>query len=238
MKGKFVMVDGLDGSGKGVMVDALAEWSGESGKKVLDLRKYCSEKGTFPEPGELAGYEVIVSAEPTFALVGKAIREELVRADGRKYTAMTLAHAFSLDREILYKRVLVPAIQAGITIFQERGVISSLVYQPVQERIQLSELLRLPGNRLALQYAPNLLLIATVSPETVVGRLDRREKKDNSIFDTLSFQRKLDERYRSDWLRNLFERHGSKVEYVDTDVPKTVEETEKKAVEIYQKFIS
>jgi thymidylate kinase len=149
---------------------------------------------------------------------------------------MSLAHAFSLDREILYKRVMIPALQSGLYIFQERGVVSSLVYQPVQERIQLSELLRLAGNKLALQYAPHLLIIATVKPETVVKRLGTREKKDNSIFDTLSFQRRLDERYRSDWLKLLFERHGSKVEYLDTDEPKSVEETKKNAIELFKKF--
>jgi ribose 1,5-bisphosphokinase PhnN len=62
MKGKLVMVDGLDGSGKGVIVDALAEWSEDSGRKVLDLRKYCCEKNTFPQPEELKDYDAIVSA--------------------------------------------------------------------------------------------------------------------------------------------------------------------------------
>ncbi|MFH1182052.1 MAG: hypothetical protein V1702_03780 [Candidatus Woesearchaeota archaeon] len=237
MKGKLVMVDGLDGSGKGVVVDAIAEWCAESGKRILDLRKYCIEKNTFPQPGELGNYDIIISSEPSFCYIGKAIREELVRADGRRYSAMSLANAFALDREILYKRVLLPALQLGINVFQERGVVSSLVYQPVQERIQLSELLRMPGNKLAIDNAPSLLLITTVSPETVVKRLGARDKKDNSIFDTLSFQRKIDERYRSDWLRHLFENSGSKVVYLDTDEPKTVEETKTAALEIVKKFL-
>jgi thymidylate kinase len=237
MKGRVGVVEGLGGSGYGVWVDALADWSEENGKKVLDLRSYCREKNTFPEPEDLKDYDVIVSAEPTFCYVGRAIREELVRSNGRKYSATSLAHAFSLDREILYKRILIPAFQAGIYVFQERGVVSSLVYQPVQEHIQISELMRLPGNKLALQYAPQLLIISTVSPETVVRRLGTREKKDDSIFDTLSFQRRLDERYRSDWLKLLFERHGSKVEYVDTDEPKSIEETKKAAIELVKRFI-
>jgi thymidylate kinase len=237
MKGKLVMVDGLDGSGKGVVVDALAEWSAESGKRILDLRKNCIEKNQFPQPEELDNYDVIISSEPSFCYIGKAIRDELVRADGRKYSAMSLAQAFALDREILYKRVLLPALQRGVNVFQERGVLSSLVYQPVQERIQLSELLRLPGNKLAVDNAPSLLMITTVSPETVMKRLGAREKKDNSIFDDISFQRKIDERYKSDWLRHLFENAGSKVVYLDTDEPKTVEETKAAALEIVKNFL-
>ncbi|MBI2143008.1 hypothetical protein HYU20_01550 [Candidatus Woesearchaeota archaeon] len=174
LKNRFVMVDGLDGSGKGTIVDALQKWAEMKGMKVLDLRMYCREKGAFPEPWEVEEYDAVVSAEPTFCFVGKAIREELIRATDRKYSAMTLAQAFSLDREILYKRVLIPAIKAGKHVFQERGISSSLVYQPVQERIQLSELLRLSGNKTAMQFAPGLFIVATVKPETVMGRLGAR----------------------------------------------------------------
>src|SRR3989344_6197226 len=195
-KNRFVMVDGLDGSGKGAMVDALQNWAGQKGMKVLDLRSYCQEKNAFPEPEEVLQFDAIVSAEPTFCYVGRAIREELIRATARQYSALSIAHAFALDREILYKRVLIPAIKTGKYIFQERGISSSLVYQPVQEHIQLSELIRLPGNRTALQFSPALFMVAVVKPETVMRRLGSREKKDNSIFDSLGFQRKIDERFR------------------------------------------
>ncbi|MBI2143818.1 thymidylate kinase [Candidatus Woesearchaeota archaeon] len=238
LKNRFVMVDGLDGSGKGTIVDALQKWAELKGMKVLDLRSYCREKNTFPEPEEALQYDAVVSAEPTFCYVGKAIREELVRALDRRYSAITLAQAFALDREMLYKRVLIPAIKAGKYVFQERGLSSSLVYQPVQEHIQLSELIKLPGNRTALQFAPNLFIIATVRPETVIKRLGTREKKDYSIFDNLSFQRNVDSRFRSDWLRQLFEQHGSKVVYLNTDEPKTAEDTQKEAVTVFEGFMA
>lgn len=238
LKNRFVMVDGLDGSGKGAIVDALQGWAERKGMKVLDLRSYCHEKGTFPEPEEIAQYDAIVSAEPTFCYIGKAIREEMIRATERQYSALSLAQAFALDREILYKRVIIPAIKAGKYIFQERGISSSLVYQPVQEHIQLSELIKMTGNRTAMQFAPALLVIAVVKPETVIKRLDRREKKDNSIFDSLEFQRNIDSRFRSDWLRQLFEQHGSKVGYIDTNEPKTLEETQSEAVKAFEGFIT
>lgn len=238
LKNRFVMVDGLDGSGKGAIVDALQAWAESKGMKVLDLRTYCRENNTLPQPEEVAQYDAIVSAEPTFCYIGKAIREELIMATGRQYSAMSLAQAFSLDREILYKRVLIPAIKAGKYIFQERGISSSLIYQPVQEHIQLSELIKLSGNRTAMQFAPALLIIAVVKPETVIGRLEKRGKKDNSIFDSMEFQRNIDSRFRSDWLRQLFEQHGSKITYLDTNQPKTMEETQAEAVKALEGFIA
>ncbi|MEK6854203.1 MAG: hypothetical protein AABX60_02620, partial [Nanoarchaeota archaeon] len=88
----------------------------------------------------------------------------------------------------------------------------------------------------ALQFAPSLFIIATVKPETVINRLGKRPKKDYSIFDTLEFQRNLDARFRSDWLRQLLEQHGSKVVYLSTDEPRTVDETQKEAVRIFEGF--
>ena len=238
LKNRFVIVDGLDGSGKGTIVDALQKWAERKGMKILDLRSYCREKNTFPEPDEIAQHDAIVSAEPTFCYVGKAIREELIRATERQYPATSIAQAFALDREILYKRVLIPAIKAGKYVFQERGISSSLVYQPVQEHIQLSELMRLAGNKTAMQFAPGLFIIATVKPETVIQRLGNRQKKDYSIFDNLSFQRNIDSRFRSDWLKQLFEQHGSQVVYVSTDEPKTADETQNEAVKVFEDFLT
>ena len=64
-KNKFVMVDGLDGSGKGTIVDALQKWAELKGMKVLDLRSYCREKNTFPEPEEVVQYDAVVSENQT-----------------------------------------------------------------------------------------------------------------------------------------------------------------------------
>ncbi|MBI2133791.1 hypothetical protein HYU11_03870 [Candidatus Woesearchaeota archaeon] len=231
MRGKLVIADGLDGSGKGVIIEALGDWARSKGLRVLDLRR---EGAELPEPEELSDYEAILSSEPTFSLVGKAIRDEMIRENNRKYPAWSLAYAFSIDREILYKRVIIPALNSGKLIFQERGVITSLVYQPVQEKIQLNELMKLPGNKLALENSPNLLLISKIRPETVIKRLGERAKKDHSIFDNISFQEKISERYNSAWLRQLFEKNGSKVIYIDTDDPKTTEDTKKEAVSIWE----
>jgi len=237
MRSRFVMVDGLDGSGKGIIVNALARWAESKGLKVLDLKEYCQEHKTLPEPEEINEFDAIRSDEPTYSFVGLGIRDEMIKENNRKYSALSISHAFSLDREILYKRVIIPAMKAGKYLFQERGVISSLVYQPVQERLQISELMKLPGNRLALENAPGLLIITKAAPETVIRRLQARSKKDDSIFENLNFQRKLEERYNSEWLKSLFERFGSKVVYLDTDEPKTIEDTKADGIRVWEEFI-
>jgi dTMP kinase len=237
MKGKFVVVDGLDGSGKGTILHGLEEWAKNSKLKVLHLKDYCREHKNFPESEDLAEFDVIRSDEPTYSFVGQAIRDEMIRSNHRNYSALSVAQAFALDREILYKRVLIPALKSGKHVFQERGIVTSVVYQPVQERLQLSELLKLPGNKLAMQNAPDLLIITQVSPEAVMERLNTKEKRDNSIFENLLFQRKVAERYSASWLRSLFEGCGTSVVYIDTNPPKTAEDAKKEAVEIWERLL-
>jgi len=233
MKGKFIMVDGLDGSGKGVLVQAMKEQFVKSGKKVFDLKEYWKEHNNIPEIDEVQDYDVIISSEPTFSMIGKVIREEMIHVNshGRMYSGLSTAHAFALDREILYMKLIIPALKKGKIVIQERGVITSLVYQPVQhEKLDLSTVMMLPGNKLALSHAPDLLIITKVSPEHVIQRLENREKKDQAIFENLLFQRKIADRYESEWLRRLFEQKGSKVVYIDTNPPNTEKETTEAAI--------
>jgi len=231
------MVDGPDGSGKGVIVKNIKKWAEQKQLKVFDLRDYCRENNRFPEPEEINDFDAIISGEMSYCWVGSALRKEIVRKNNRNYSITSTAHAFSLDREILYKMVIIPALKQGKYVFQERGVISSIVYQPVQGNIPLTEIMRLPGNKLALQNSPNLLIISQVSPETIMQRLSQRQKQDKAIFEEINFQRRVEQRYNSQWLKNLFENHGSKVIYLDTNFPKTVEETEKEAIKIWEDFL-
>ncbi len=235
-KGILVIVDGIDGSGKGTIVKALADWALAKKMKVLDLKDYWKKEHTFPEPEEIKKYDVIISAEPTFSMVGQAIREEIVRNNNRYYSAWTTAQAFSLDREILYRRIIIPALKFGKIIFQERGVTTSLIYQPAQDKnLKLKKIIELSGNKVALQYRPDLLIITLVDPKEALHRLAKRNKKDNTIFEKLLFLKKIASRFSSHWFRKFMEKHGSKFVYLKTN--KTVYDTIEEAIDIWEQFI-
>lgn len=232
------MVDGLDGSGKGTILEGFRNWAEQNKLNVFDLRSYCQKHTELPEIEELKEYDVILSAEPTYSFVGRAIRFELIKnSDKRMYSGTTSAQAYALDREILYQKVIIPALRRKMIVFQERGVISSLVYQPIQNELVLEgEILHLPGNKLALKHAPDLLIISITEPEEALSRTRQRPKQDNAIFETLDFLKKSKERYTSDWLRELFERNGSKVIYLDTSSPKTAKDTQEEAIALFTSF--
>ena len=186
MSGKFVMVDGLDGSGKGVVVDALKDWAVKGGLEVLDLREYWKDADGFPN---IENYDVIISAEPTYTGWGRKIREQLIRK-GSTASPEEIAEAYSKDRMELYQKIIIPALNQDKFVFQERGVVTSLVYQPLQG-LDLDFVMNLEGNTFCLDQPPDLLILTIVDPEVVMDRLDKRVKKDNAIFENLKFQKQI-----------------------------------------------
>lgn len=227
MKGQFIMIDGIDGSGKGVILEVVKDHY----ENVFDLRDYTKENNSFPNVSEI-NHEVIISAEPTNLYVGAAIRNELLRGE-HKYSGLTTAHAFALDREILYNRLIIPALKAGKTIIQERGVVSSLVYQPVQlEQLTLRDLMKISGNTLSIRNAPDFLIIVKADPDVIAARLKKDAK---GIFDSLFFQRKIEERFESEWLKQIFERFGTKVLYLDGNC--ALSELKEQALKLFKDYI-
>ncbi|MFA5076140.1 MAG: hypothetical protein WC480_01850 [Patescibacteria group bacterium] len=231
-KGKFIIVDGIDGSGKGQIVDFFKKFAKREGKKIFDLRLFWQQYHRFPELKEISKYQIILSAEPTFALVGRAIRQEIARDNNEHYSALSTAQAYSLDREILYKKLILPALAKGISVFQERSFTTSLIYQPVQaEPLSIKKILGLAGNKLALQNSPDLLIITLLNPKIALARLGQRQKKDKAIFEKLKILQKLDQRFRSRWFRNIFHAQKTKIIYLDTN--KSLKETQKEAQTIW-----
>lgn len=247
----FIVIDGIDGAGKEVARDAAAEFFRQipDGATILNLDNYWNTNHRHPqfeqkrsEKGEyLLDYvnpediDIILSSEPTYTDIGNAIRNEIVRYKGR-YSAKFTAEMFAADRQVLYKRVLLPAIELGKIWIQCRSFSTSVVYQQQQakelnEQLSLPEILSLEGNQLAMQNPPNLLIIPTVKDvEKVLVRTKKRKKDDNTWFEKVDFQKKLEEKYESKEFREFFEKLGTKVVYVDGQLPYEEYQTQIKTV--------
>ena len=78
-------------------------------------------------------------------------------------TEEAIAQAYSLDRLILYKKIILPALADEKCVIQDRGVSTSLCYQTLSGQLKLDYLSSLPGNAVALASAPNHLIIIDVS---------------------------------------------------------------------------
>ncbi len=211
------MVDGIDGSGKRTIVEAMIGHLTEQGKRVFDIGEWSKVHHALPSAEDMTDAEVIVGVEPSYAWIGSAIREEMVR-NGRGYTSHQIAEAFSLDRLTIYRRCYLPLLERGATIIAERGVSSSIVYQPAADpSVSLEEVLGLVGNAFAMEHAPDHLVIATLDAKIATERLAKRSnKQDDHVFEKESFLRVLDERYHSAWLQKLFTDRGTQIHFLET----------------------
>ncbi|MBI2041279.1 MAG: hypothetical protein HYT16_04220 [DPANN group archaeon] len=242
--GLFVMIDGLDGVGKDTLLAGLAEYLMNSGRSVFSLKDYWAKYNAHPIISDIGRNKVITSSEPTYVGVGKSIRDVLIkRSPDRSYSASSVAQAFSLDRLILYKEILLPAMKYNKWVLQSRGVSTSLAYQPIQAQMQgdslsINDIICLEGNRLALDNVPDLLLIPMVSN---IGRLAQRlaarsGKQDDAIFEITTFQEMADRAFKSQEFREIFEKRGTDVRFFNADG--TVAENRAAAIKVLESVLS
>ncbi|MBI2443971.1 MAG: hypothetical protein HYV42_01880 [Candidatus Magasanikbacteria bacterium] len=214
----FAIVDGIDGSGKSTVLQAWADYLLAADNAVFDLRAYWKIHHRHPGAAELRPYNFIISGEPTHAGVGRVIRDELIR-QGTGYPERAIAEAYSLDRLILYTTVILPALQDGKTVLQDRGVSTSLCYQALSGQLTEKFLTALPGNTLALQHPPDHLVLLNSEPAVALSRLGKRTtKRDNVIFENLAFQTAAAARFASSQFRALFTDCGTVIHDLAADV--------------------
>ncbi len=253
--GKFIIVDGLDGVGKGVVLGAIIDDLAAKGLRVFDLHDFWKKHNDHPDfensefngvPNKyyknLSEFDVLVSAEPTFAGIGKAIRDEITSKNGRRYSALFTAYAYSMDRLILYNRVIISALRAGKIVVQSRSFSTSVVYQPMQSTVQnekplsVDDILALEGNAFALKNAPDLFIIPTIkNVEEVIHRINFRDKEDNCKFENIDFQLRIKKYYESKDLKRIFEEQGTVVRYLDAGI--SIADTKRQAVQIYSNIL-
>lgn len=233
-KGRFIMIDGIAGSGKSTIIRAVQTWAEACQHRIFRLNDWTDSAP--PRFEDISDYDVYFMYEPTRTWIGRAIRYELSR-DDEPYGGEELAHAFSLDRQIMYRRLIIPALNAGKTIIQDRGVSTSLVYQPIMPKsVPLETVMNLPGNRLALAHAPHALILTKLSAEEAMKRIQGRNDDSKGVFGQLEFMKKIEQRFGESWLKELFESHGTTLH--DLDMNGTLEETSLRAQQLIDHILT
>lgn len=244
-RSRFIVIDAIDGAGKSTVIHAMTDWLKQQNLKIFDLVEYQKIHHRLPDPETkeetlLHEADVLLTAEPSYSWIGSAIREEIIKThSGYSYHGRSAAEAFALDRQVLFTRVILPFLneRPNRWIIQDRGVISSLAYQPLQdERVTLEWLLSLEGNRAELARPPELLLLLRLAPEEAMQRLgNRAEKIDGHIYETASFQEKLAQRYRDPAVLAPYREAGTRI--IEIDASRSPEEVGKSACEALASLI-
>jgi dTMP kinase len=105
-RGRFIVIEGIDGSGTTLQTRAVTTWLGDRGHHVLETR------------------------EPSTGAIGALARQRLaVHADA---DPATLALLFAADRLDHVAREVGPALAAGAVVVSDRYLLSSLAYQGLE----------------------------------------------------------------------------------------------------------
>lgn len=248
MNGKLIVIDGLDGIGKGVIEEELEKYFKEQNLRVFDQTEFEKTNNIFPNyldnnsnfyknPDE---FDVVRMAEPTYTKLGQFIRHHIINKEFKGvYSARETLESYSLDRKWLFEKCVIPLLEKGKIIIKSRSCISSMCYQGLMAEdeknpLTYDEIFNLKGNALSLKYRPDILIIPTIkNPEKLQERLEKREKQDDSFLESIEFQLPLKPWYEQKSIKELFEKHGSRVEYLDAGL--TIEDTKKQTREIISK---
>jgi len=168
--GCFIVIEGIDGSGKSEQFQRLT--------KRLKRR----------------GYNLVATREPTKVYpVGRLI--ERVLREEEQVSEEALALLFAADRADHTERRIKPALEEGAVVVSDRYVHSSLAYQSRGMGRELDLDWVKVINRYALE--PDVVVFLDVSPEVGQARLSNGQVriKDHSYFESISQQERIREIY-------------------------------------------
>jgi len=139
MRGRFIVVEGIDGSGKSTMAARVAEALRRRGRKALRTR------------------------EPGGTPLGERIRELLL---DRKNSAM-VPHAelflFMASRAQLVDQVVRPSLARGIDVVCDRYYYSTAAYQGAAGRVGIDTVITV-AEKIAKFQRPDLVLLLDLDP--------------------------------------------------------------------------
>lgn len=163
MQGKFIVFEGVDGSGKSSTLNNV----------VSLLKSY--------------GYEVVLTREPGGTSLGEKVRELLLHEEMHPETEALLM--FAARKEHIHQ-VILPALKRGAIVVSDRFVDSSFAYQCGGRGLGL-EKMRALENWTLQGLTPDLTLFFDLPVQVSMKRLesarvpDKFEKQDECFFNNV-----------------------------------------------------
>ncbi|MFO1059292.1 MAG: dTMP kinase [Dongiaceae bacterium] len=148
-RGRFIVLEGVDGSGKTTVLADLAA--------ALDA----------------AGRAPLVTREPGGTEEGLALRRLLLARDGHRWTPMAELLLINAARAQHVEAVIAPALAAGRVVLCDRFVGSTLAYQGGGRGLPADTVLALHGIATGDLW-PDLTILLDLEPERAVARSRRR----------------------------------------------------------------
>ena len=166
LAGKFIVLDGPDGSGKSTQLAMLAEYLRGRGLNVLETR----------DPGGTA--------------IGDRVREILLDREHGEMTVGCEIMLYMASRTQLMGQVIEPALESGACVLCDRWVSSTVAYQVAEEHATADEVLTV--YRMALKDVfPDLTVILDLEAEAGLARAGDKDDHDRVEAKGLAFHQEV-----------------------------------------------
>ena len=156
MRGVFITLEGIDGSGKSTQFKMLAE--------ALSNR----------------GLEVVVTREPGGTVLGERMRAVLLSNESRNLAPAAELFLMAADRAQDVAEVISPALEAGVVVISDRYADSTVAFQGYGRGLDLDIIDDV--NRLATGgLTPDITILFDLDPRQAQSRLDARITGESSF---------------------------------------------------------
>ena len=161
-KGKFITIDGVEGSGKSTQIDLICS--------------YLQRKGI----------DVVRTREPGGTDLGEKIRSLLLDVDNKEMHSDTeLLLMFSSRNELIQNKII-PALNKGSWVVSDRFTDASFAYQGGGRMLDLDRISKLESWVLG-EFQPDLTLLLDVSVDIGMTRIEARAAKDRIELEERAF---------------------------------------------------
>ena len=164
MRGRFIVVEGIDGSGKTTLAAKLERELKRRGRRVIRTR------------------------EPGGTRLGEKIRGVLLDARNEAMTPQTELFLYMASRAQLVDQVIRPALRRGTDVVCDRYYYSTAAYQGAAGGLKIGDILTLAEN-IARFERPDLVIILDLPP--AVARRRRRTAADRVERKGLAYQTRV-----------------------------------------------
>ncbi len=176
MKGKFIVIEGIDGCGKTTQIDELSKWLPNSG-----LIK--------------EGSKLITTREPGGSLLGKKLRGLILdNNENNKPSSLAELLLYSADRAEHVSKIISPSLNNNDWVISDRFSDSTLAYQGYGRNINL-EVIKKIESIVCQGTSPDLTFLLEISPEESIFRR-KNEIPDRIESEGIRFLEKVNEGFK------------------------------------------
>jgi len=183
--GKFITLEGPDGSGKSTIINLISD--------------YMKQKGI----------EFTVTREPGGTLIGEEIRDIIIDNKNTNMGAETEALLFAAARGQHIHEKIIPALNDGKIVISDRFLLSSLAYQGIGRNLGVERVKMINDFGLRGIY-PDLVLFFHIDPEITLERKTDGMGGDRLEQEGVEFHKKVYEGY-----MELLKKYPENVKIID-----------------------